>query len=247
MLPEKAAEGIIRWMQKIVGDAGAKGVILGISGGVDSAVAAVLAKRAFPDDCLGVMMPCGNLAEDVEHSRILLEKFGIENTLVDLEPAFSQMMGLLSPLTDSGTAAEKAARSNVKPRLRMITLYYLAQARNYLVIGTSNKSERTVGYFTKHGDGGADLLPLADLTKKEIYQLAAYLEIPEEICKKAPSAGLWEGQTDEAEMGFTYQELDAYITTGTTNEAALKKIQRMERISAHKRIMPPIAEIDRID
>ena len=247
MVPEKAAQKIIEWMQEIVAQAGAKGVVLGISGGIDSAVAAVLAKRAFPDDCLGVMMPCGNMQEDEVHSRLLLDKFQIAHTRVDLQDTFRQMTDRLLPNVESGTASETAARSNIKPRLRMIVLYYLAQARNYLVIGTSNKSERTVGYFTKHGDGGADLLPLGDLTKREIYQLAAYLDIPQEICRKAPSAGLWEGQTDEAEMGFTYQQLDAYLEQGTTDAAALEKIQRMERNSAHKRALPPIAEIDRED
>ena len=245
MNPEKVSEELINWMKEKVQQAGAKGVILGISGGIDSAVAAILAKKAFPEDCLGVMMPCGNSVEDLLHAQLLTACCHMEDCLVDLEKIYDALLKNLSSYVALDSPEEKAARSNIKPRLRMTTLYYLAQSKGYLVLGTSNKSELTVGYFTKYGDGGADLLPLGDLTKQEIYELAEYLGVPEVICKKAPSAGLWEGQTDEQEMGFTYQQLEEYLTKGTTTPDALAKIQRMEKNSVHKRKMPPIAVIHR--
>ena len=235
----KVTEQMVNWLREKVAEAGAKGVILGISGGVDSAVVGMIAKRAFPDDTLGVMMPCGSLEEDLEHAMLLVQACGMKSCVVDLTAAFNTMLQGMAWQTEAGTPAEKAARSNIKPRLRMTVLYYLGQANGYLVLGTGNKSELTVGYFTKYGDGGCDLMPLANFAKHEVYELAEYLGVPEVIRKKAPSAGLWQGQTDEGEMGFTYQSLDEYVETGATASPALEKIQRMERASAHKRALPP--------
>ncbi len=245
MNSEKVTEELVQWLKEKVQQAGAKGLIIGISGGVDSAVAAMLAKRAFPENCLGVMMPCGNSLEDLLHAQLLTASCHMEDCLVDLEEIYIPFTKILEENVEVGSPEEKMARSNIKPRLRMITLYYLAQSKGYLVVGTGNKSELTVGYFTKYGDGGVDLLPLGDLSKKEIYQLADYLGVPEVICQKAPSAGLWEGQTDEQEMGFTYQQMEEYLATGKTAQDALEKIQRMEKNSVHKRNMPPIARIKR--
>ena len=134
----------------------------------------------------------------------------------------------------------KMAISNLKPRLRMTTLYYFAQNNNYLVVGSSNKSEFTVGYFTKHGDSGVDLLPLASFVKSEIRELAKVLGIPDIIIEKPPTAGLWANQTDESEMGFSYNILDNYIKTGEGPKEIVEKIKRMNTISEHKRVYPPI-------
>jgi NAD+ synthase len=122
----------------------------------------------------------------------------------------------------------------------MVTLYYLANSLNYLVVGSSNKSELSVGYFTKHGDGGSDLMPLSNLAKRQVRALAEYLDIPREIIDKPPSAGLWDGQTDEAELGLTYDELDSYLITGKAEKKIKEKIDFKINQSAHKRCLPPI-------
>ena len=127
----------------------------------------------------------------------------------------------------------------------MITLYYSAQGRNSLVLGTSNKSELSVGYSTKHGDAGVDLQLLGDLLKTEVYELARYLKIPDYIINKTPSGGLWEGQSDEEEMGITYRDLDLYLSTGQGDPEVVKKIETMRQTSEHKRRMPPIPIIPR--
>ena len=122
----------------------------------------------------------------------------------------------------------------------MLTLYYLANRLGYLVAGCSNKSELTIGYFTKYGDGGVDILPLGNLVKYQVRELAQHLGIPQEIIDKPPSAGLWEGQTDEGEMGITYEELDRYITTYQASQEVKEKIERAKAINAHKLATPPI-------
>ena len=127
------------------------------------------------------------------------------------------------------------AYANIKPRLRMTTLYYYAQLKKYLVAGTGNKSEFTVGYFTKYGDSGSDLMPLVDFTKKEIYELAKYLGVPDKIIQKPPSAGLFENQTDEDEMGFSYDDLEKFINNEKIDSNIEEKIKRMVKISEHKR------------
>ena len=133
----------------------------------------------------------------------------------------------------------KLAEANLKPRLRMITLYYFANKLNYLVAGTSNRSELKIGYFTKYGDGGADILPLGNLLKNQVKELAKYLDIPEKIINKPPSAGLWVGQTDEKEIGMSYNLLDKYLKTGKLNNKIIeKKIQDKIIKSSHKRTTP---------
>ena len=132
------------------------------------------------------------------------------------------------------------AEANLKPRIRMATLYYFANQLHYLVVGSGNKCELAVGYFAKYGDGGVDILPLGNLVKSQVRELAHYLGIPEEVVDKPPSAGLWEGQTDEQEMGLTYEELDRYFTTGEATEEVRKRIEEKIALNAHKRVMPPI-------
>jgi NAD+ synthase len=125
----------------------------------------------------------------------------------------------------------------------MTTLYYSAQARNYLVLGTSNKSEIIVGYTTKHGDSGVDLQILGDLLKREVLELARYLRIPSVIVNKTPSGGLWVGQTDEEEMGISYEQLDDYIQYTRGEPGVIERIENLNKTSEHKRQMPPIARI----
>jgi NAD+ synthase len=232
------AEQIIKWMQERVQAAGSKGMVVGLSGGIDSAVVAALAQRAAGSEVAGIMMPCHSIPEDLEHAYLLARHLNMEHHEVDLTPIYDTMIAQMASLQLSGER-EIMAKANIKPRLRMTTLYYFAQSRGYLVAGTGNKSELTVGYFTKYGDAGVDILPLADLVKTEVRELAAYLQLPQVIIDKHPSAGLWQGQTDEKEMGFTYEQLDNYILTGEADPAVKAKILKMQQASEHKRQQVP--------
>lgn len=233
------ATQIAQWMAERVKAAGASGIVVGLSGGVDSAVVAVLAQRAVGENVLGVLMPCHSQPVDGEYARLLADAFHIETITVDLGPAYDALIAALPP-------GSELAQANLKPRLRMATLYFLSNARNYLVAGTGNKSELMVGYFTKWGDGGCDLLPLGGLYKTHVWDLACELGIPDEIISRPPTAGLWPGQTDEGEMGITYAELDATLAaiergdTSSCDPATLSKVQAMVERSAHKRALPPI-------
>jgi NAD+ synthase len=235
-------ERVSGWIAEQVREAGAGGIVLGLSGGVDSSLTAALAKKALGDKVLGMLMPCHSDPTDLEHARLVADKFGIETEYVDLGPVFDSLMASLPRGSDLAVA-------NLKPRLRMATLYYFANSRNYLVAGTGNKSELTVGYFTKYGDGGVDLLPLGDLLKSQVRELALALGVPEVIIAKPPSAGLWPGQTDEGEMDITYDELDRTILaiekgdTSGCDEATLERVKAMMAASEHKRQPIPICKI----
>jgi len=137
---------------------------------------------------------------------------------------------------------QQLPEANIKPRLRMTTLYFMANSLNYMVVGTGNRSEITLGYYTKYGDGGVDLLPIGGLLKSEVRALARELDVPAAIIDKPPSAGLWIGQTDEAEMGFTYDALEQYLSGGRSavTPAIADRIEQLRRASEHKRAMPPI-------
>jgi len=233
------ADQIARWIAGRVSAARARGIVVGLSGGVDSAVVAVLAQRAVGKNVLGLLMPCHSQPVDGEYARLLADTFDIETITVDLSLVYDALIAALPPGSD-------LARANLKPRLRMATLYFIANTRNYLVAGTGNKSEIMVGYFTKWGDGGCDLLPLGGLFKTQVWDLAGELGIPEQIISRPPTAGLWPDQTDEGEMGITYAELDATLQaiergdTSSCEPTTLAKVQGMIARSAHKRALPPI-------
>jgi NAD+ synthase len=234
---EKICKDICHWLREEVTGSGGKGCVFGLSGGLDSAVVAVLCQKTFASQCLALVMPCHSLPEDQEDALSLAEKFQIPTRVVVLDPVYDQFISVLGAVESTENTL---ARANIKPRLRMCTLYYYAATLHYRVIGTGNKSEIMIGYFTKHGDGGVDLEPLGDLLKEDVYALARYLEIPEQIIGKEPSGGLWEGQSDEVEMGFTYTVLDHYLKGGTVDGATGKKIGLMEQQSRHKRKLPPV-------
>ncbi|MFA5307957.1 MAG: NAD(+) synthase [Dehalococcoidales bacterium] len=229
------------WIKARVDAAGGKGVVFGLSGGIDSAVVAALCVRAFPKNSLGVIMPCHSLDEDEKHAGLAAQKFAVPTETVALDGIFDAYLKILPDFT-SDPSLTRLAQANLKARLRMTALYFTANRRQYLVVGSGNRSELTVGYFTKHGDSGVDLLPLGNLVKKEVRELARCLEVPTVIITKAPSAGLWAGQTDEAEMGFTYEALDEYILTGRAPADLKKRIEGMRAAAAHKCATPPVPD-----
>jgi NAD+ synthase len=247
------AHTIAEWLRERLRAAGSQGFVFGLSGGIDSAVVARLCQMAAPERCVGVIMPCHSHAQDEADARLVAEHFRIPVLHVPLEAPFDALtavvdsaFGAVPTLRPHATDDVKARvpLANVKPRLRMTTLYLVANRLNYLVVGTGNRSEITIGYYTKYGDGGVDLLPIGRLVKREVWDLARELGVPARLIDKAPSAGLWVGQTDESEMGFTYAELETFINDGPAAVPAktAERIQHLARVSEHKRALPPMPD-----
>jgi NAD+ synthase len=238
---ERLSHHLSEWIATTVAESGGRGTVFGLSGGIDSAVVAALCKAAFPQHCLGLILPCESDQGDADDALVTAHHFGIPLTTIDLTPTFYSLRTALEA-TCSDTPEDRLTCANIKPRLRMTTLYAFANHLGYRVVGTGNRSELTIGYFTKWGDGGVDLLPLGSLTKTQVRELARHLDVPQRIIDKPPSAGLWDGQTDESEMGITYEQLDAYLT-GTGGEAVRDKVDALSAASRHKRELPPIAPL----
>jgi NAD+ synthase len=237
---EEYAARLIQWLQQRAEEAGALGAVVGISGGVDSATVAALCLRAFPEHTLGVVMPCHSDPADIEDAYFVARTLGVPTTTVVLDLVYD---GLLEALRASPYYGDHPiALANLKPRLRMATLYFFANRLNRLVVGTGNRSEAYVGYFTKYGDGGVDVLPLGNLTKREVRELARHLGVPQRIIEKPPSAGLWPGQTDEGELGITYAQLDAYLLGESVPAEVASRIEVLHRASMHKRALPPVPD-----
>lgn len=237
----KLEKDLSNWILNYVQSTGCDGVVYGLSGGLDSSVVAVLSNKIFKDNAIGFIMPIGNFGHDFEDANKLKKEFHLNTITIDLTNAYNS-------LKDSYiNSTNKLAYNNIKPRLRMTTLYYHAQINNYLVIGTTNLSEYTIGYSTKYGDYGVDFSPIADITKTEIFEFAKYLKIPDSIIHKKPSAGLWEGQSDEDELGFSYEDLDKYIIEGVGDTNLVSKIERRIKYNEHKKHMPKIFKINRGD
>ena len=253
---DPTVNSIVDWLRLRVTSAAARGLAVGLSGGVDSAVVARLCQLAAPAQVVGVVMPCASDPQDETDARVVADLFDIPVVKVDLDPAYEAMVEEVRAALDSlppqmtaaaGPSADIPARvplANIRPRLRMTTLYFFANSLNYLVAGTGNLSELTIGYFTKYGDGGVDILPLGHLLKSRVTSIARELGIPQDIVDKPPSAGLWVGQTDEAEMGFSYADLESYLARGPegVSPALALRLERMIRATEHKRELPPVPE-----
>ena len=223
----------VAFIKSVLSESGAKGIVYGNSGGKDSALVGILCKAAC-ENTVGIILPCTsrrNYDEDIADANKVAVKYNIETRTVDLTPVKEAELKAL----DGVAIMNAAALANIAPRLRMLTLYALAAAENRLVAGTGNKSEAYVGYFTKWGDGAHDFNPIADLTVTEIYEFLRYLDAPKCIIEKAPSAALFDGQTDETEMGVSYAELDSYLSGEAIPEDKKKIIERMHKASEHKR------------
>jgi len=229
---EHVEKSLIEWLKGKVQDAKAEGVVVGLSGGIDSAVSSILAKKTFPNNTLGLIMPCYSNQQDKVDAIKVAKKFNVDYKIKKLDHSYDSFKELVE--AGQKESKENLALANAKPRLRMVTLYYYAAQNNYLVLGTDNWSELKVGYFTKYGDGGIDLTVLGRLVKTEVRELAKHLGVPQEIIDKKPSAGLWEDQTDEDEMGLTYEQLDRYILTGNAQLEVKEKIENLSAKNSHK-------------
>ena len=225
-------ENRVAYIRGKLSEAHADGIVFGNSGGKDSALVGILCKAAC-DNTVGIIMPCAskvNYGQDAEDGRALAGQFGIETRVVDLTAVREAELKAL----EGAAELNSMALTNIAPRLRMTTLYAIAAAENRLVAGTGNRSERYMGYFTKWGDGASDFNPIADLCATEVFEFLRYLNAPASIVEKAPSAGLFEGQTDEAEMGVTYAAIDGYLLRGEANEHDRAIIERYHSRSGHK-------------
>ena len=223
----------VAFIRETLEKSGQKGIVYGNSGGKDCTLVGILCKAACKNT-VGVLMPCAskrNFSADLDDGKAVAEKYRIATRLVDLTPVREAELQALAGITDMTDAAV----ANIAPRLRMTTLYAIAGAEGRLVAGTGNRSEAYMGYFTKWGDGAYDLNPIADLTVTEIYEFLAYLDAPMSVRTKAPSAGLFEGQTDESEMGVTYAAIDDFLLNGRVSDEDKAVIDRFHRISEHKR------------
>ena len=230
---KKEFENRVEFIKSVLSQSGAKGIVYGNSGGKDSALVGILCKAAC-DNTVGIIMPCTskrNYDEDTVDAEAVAEKYEIETRTVDLTPVKEAEIASITDVTE----LNESALANMAPRIRMLTLYSVAAAENRLVAGTGNKSEAYVGYFTKWGDGAHDINPIADLTVTEIYDFLRFLDAPKRIIEKAPSAALFDGQTDEEEMGVTYAELDSFLSGENITEDKRKIIEHMHKLSEHKR------------
>ncbi len=233
-------------------ESGRKGVVLGLSGGVDSALVAKLCADALgPQHVLAVAMPDGRGGKDLKDARKFAKAIGIDLRIIGIAPIVTSLEKRLL-----GFQTDQVARGNLRARARMIVLYFIANTEGRVVMGTGNKSELLCGYFTLHGDGAADFLPIGDLYKTQVREMARYLALPPEIVEKVPTAGLWPGQTDEGELGISYDELDRIllgIELQLEPEAIAQKadvsldhvayVQKLVTSSVHKRKMPLIPKV----
>jgi len=238
--PLKEINRISKWIFDYVRYAGASGVVVGLSGGIDSALAAAIASKSLGfRNVLGLILPCESDPNDAADAIAVAQWLGIKYKIVDLAIPYDEMLKSLK-LDDASTLT----KANIKARLRMTALYAFANERNYLNMGTGNKSELSIGYITKYGDGGVDFEPLGEYYKSEVYLMATRIGAPDVVLNRKPSAGLWEGQTDEDEIGMSYGLLDELLNVPeklreNSGNPDIERVQELIKKSQHKRIMPP--------
>jgi NAD+ synthase len=239
---------IQKWIIDYVKSANVNGVVLGMSGGIDSAVTATLCVNALgKENVVGLGLPCYSLSKDLNDAEQYAKKLGIKFIKIDLTDLYNSFLKMTEKLFESN----QIAMANLKPRLRMITIYFVGQSLGKnLVAGTGNRTELAIGYFTKFGDGGVDFEPIGDLYKCEVREIAKILNVPKNIIQKPPSAGLWEGQTDEDEIGLTYETLDKIIfridknlNLDDLNQEDVLKVKKMMKSAHHKNSIPPFYKI----
>lgn len=232
---------IVDWLKQKQSESHTSGFVVGLSGGIDSAVVCGLLKKAAPDNCLGLILPAGNSESDKTDAVKTAEAFGMPYLEIPLgayrNDLFRDVEEGLKTL-DKAVADKQMTLGNLGARLRMATLYAVGNSLNYLVVGTDNAAEVYTGYFTKYGDGGVDILPLAHLQKAEVYDLAEILGVPQSVIQKPPSAGFFADQTDEKEMGVSYRAIDAFLRGEEISPEEKAIIQRLHRVSEHKRHLP---------
>jgi len=252
---EAAQKKIVDFIQSETHKAGVNGAVIGLSGGIDSALTAVLTVEALgKENVLGIHMPELGLTplEDSEDAKKLADLLAIEFRTIDIS-------GIISSIMDSvpdSELADRLCRGNLKARVRMSLLYFHANQMNRIVMGTGNKTEILLGYYTKYGDGGVDLEPIGGLYKTEVWELSRKIGIPESLVVKKPSAGLWAGQTDEADLGISYLKVDKVLdmleqhkepqtilnSLDISSEQLNSVLNRIEK-NRHKRTSPPIPEM----
>ncbi|UCG89798.1 MAG: NAD+ synthase [Candidatus Heimdallarchaeota archaeon] len=237
-----------------VSEAGAKGVVIGLSGGIDSAVVASIAVRALDSEKVFTLFLPSNTTpnSDLKDAKSLCSQLSVKLTVINIQ----KLINIYSEDIQEKEDPSLLEWANFKPRIRQTVLYFFANRLNLLVCGAGNKSELMIGYFTKFGDGAADILPIGDVYKTHVFQLGKYLNVPKNILTKAPSAGLWEGQTDEAEIGMSYSQLDSILygierfqTDSEVSDylqisiAEVKKVRSKLYQSEHKRRGPLIFKL----
>ena len=233
--PEQYSEKLVAWLKESCLNYPAEGFVIGISGGIDSAVcASLIAQTGLPVTAL-IMPSENNQQQDAKDALKLIEKLKIPYYTVPIQPVYETFLETTKAFTNSDNDRQHIIKGNAQARFRMMYLYAYAQQNNRIVVGTDNACEWYMGYFTKFGDGAADILPLVNLKKSQVFEMGKYLEVPNNILNKAPSAGLWVGQTDEDEMGVTYQEIDKFLDGEEVSAKALEKIKFWHNRSHHKR------------
>lgn len=256
IVPSDVAETVTDFIERKVRESGSEGVVVGLSGGIDSSVSSALAVRALGSDAVhGLVMPASSSdTTNIRDARRHAESLDISYRETDVEPIVDAVVEAYP-----GDVDDEEARGNVRARTRMVLEYLDANLNDRLVLGTGNRTELLLGYFTKYGDGGVDVLPIGGLYKTEVKELARYVDIDQEIIEKPPTAGLWEGQTDEGELGATYPTIDSVlrllVDEGLSVEEAaeeadadtslVERFNSMHAASQHKRESPPYPEINR--
>ena len=238
---KKEVEEITKWIKTYVEETKAEGVVIGNSGGKDCATVIALAEKALgKEHVLTIAMPCNSIKADIEDAKLVADAFGVPLLKIDLTDTYQTLESQIDGVVEAKEEwRAREAKINTKPRLRMTTLYYVAQNLNYLVAGTGNKCEATVGYTTKWGDNASDFNPIGEFTVEEVLSIGKYLGVPEKIINKAPNDGLG-GLTDEEKLGVTYKQIAEYIETGKTEEKAMEIIKRKQKTSEHKRKPIPV-------